>query len=611
MDFFSTTSTTINNNNNNNNNQEEETREGGGGLSEHLLGNNNNNNEKDDAPLFFSSSSASLHDSDKNNNNNNNKKGNGRFSWNTTTTSTGGVHYGLDDNDAEAQQALTAPVDPTTASAVQVGQTQPPRWRDAWAALLFMIKQGFILYLAIQWGYPHWKVTVVTDGEYQTIKYGAMWHLVALVTTLAIGTGTITLVLLTRIAKHNYLIPASLLTTCVLQVVLALWFGIAQRSVVGAVLAAGMALITILYTRAVWHRTALAASQLQTSLIALQTNGSVMFVAVGMTIACTLWLTIWMLAVLGVATRHLSTTTTTTTTTTGDDADRDSGYTNSNNNVHVSVAATVLLLLSLFWTTEVSKNIVHVTTAGTVGTWWFSPDDAAGFWSPAVRDSWSRAVTYSFGSICLGSLWTAMFHVLHTLARLARRHGNSSSRAGPSMLLCVLECLLRCTERLLTYFNKWAFVYVGLYGYDYLTAGQKVVRLFQERGWTTIIQDDLIQRALQLVTLALGLATAALGVLFATWHPSWVAAWGNAVEEDSTGDNIPTVSHASLMAAFLVSLLVGSAVGHLLLSVVASAVDTVLVAWAEAPLELERHYPGLYAAQVAAWRQAYPEEFGM
>ena len=110
-----------------------------------------------------------------------------------------------------------------------------------------------------------------------------------------------------------------------------------------------------------------------------------------------------------------------------------------------------------------------------------------------------------------------------------------------------------------------------------------------------------------------GLAIGHVGLGFATWHPSWVAAWSNAEGDDSTngGDDNPTASSASLMVAFFVSLLVGTAVGHLLLSVVASAVDTVLVAWAEAPLELERHYPGLYAAQVAAWRQAYPQEFGM
>lgn len=157
---------------------------------------------------------------------------------------------------------------------------------------------------------------------------------------------------------------------------------------------------------------------------------------------------------------------------------------------------------------------------------------------------------------------------------------------------------------------------MGLYGYDYLTAGQKVVRLFQERGWTTIIQDDLIQRALQMVTLGLGLTMAVLSVAWATVHPSWVAAWDTtATATTSTNDDYnhddDGLSQTSWIVTFGFSLLMGLAVGHLLTGVVSSAVDTVLVAWAEAPLELERHYPGLYAAQVAAWRQAYPREFGM
>jgi hypothetical protein len=47
------------------------------------------------------------------------------------------------------------------------------------------------------------------------------------------------------------------------------------------------------------------------------------------------------------------------------------------------------------------------------------------------------------------------------------------------------------------------------------------------------------------------------------------------------------------------------------MSVVLSANNTVLVAFAEAPLEFERSHPGLYAQMVYAWRAVYPEEFGM
>jgi hypothetical protein len=77
--------------------------------------------------------------------------------------------------------------------------------------------------------------------------------------------------------------------------------------------------------------------------------------------------------------------------------------------------------------------------------------------------------------------------IIQTLQQIAQkaRHQN---RCG--ILLCVIECILFYIQRIAQYFNKWAFIYVGLYGYDYLTSGKKVLALFQERGWTTIIRYE-------------------------------------------------------------------------------------------------------------------------
>ena len=51
------------------------------------------------------------------------------------------------------------------------------------------------------------------------------------------------------------------------------------------------------------------------------------------------------------------------------------------------------------------------------------------------------------------------------------------------ILLCCAECLLGCLEALAEYFNKWAFVYVGLYGYSFIDSGKNVMTLFKTRGW--------------------------------------------------------------------------------------------------------------------------------
>mmetsp|Transcript_2929 Transcript_2929/g.6321 ORF Transcript_2929/g.6321 Transcript_2929/m.6321 type:complete len:89 (+) Transcript_2929:1492-1758(+) len=66
---------------------------------------------------------------------------------------------------------------------------------------------------------------------------------------------------------------------------------------------------------------------------------------------------------------------------------------------------------------------------------------------------------------------------------------------------------------------------------------------------------------------------------------------------------------AALPLSFFVPFMCGLALSVVLLSVVGSAVDTVIVSFAESPLEFERNHPGLYTQMARAWRLAFPEEF--
>jgi len=79
-----------------------------------------------------------------------------------------------------------------------------------------------------------------------------------------------------------------------------------------------------------------------------------------------------------------------------------------------------LLVLSMYWTQQVIRNVVHVTVAGTVGTWWWAPHEANSCCSEAVRSSHARAMTNSFGSICLGSLIVAIIQTIKTFLEKVR-----------------------------------------------------------------------------------------------------------------------------------------------------------------------------------------------
>jgi hypothetical protein len=66
----------------------------------------------------------------------------------------------------------------------------------------------------------------------------------------------------------------------------------------------------------------------------------------------------------------------------------------------------------------------------------------------------------------------------------------------------------------------------------------------------------------------------------------------------------------ALFVAFIVPTCIGIAMAIILTSVIMAAVNTVVVGFAEAPMEFERNHPGLSAQLVTAWRHVYPDEYG-
>jgi hypothetical protein len=225
----------------------------------------------------------------------------------------------------------------------------------------------------------------------------------------------------------------------------------------------------------------------------------------------------------------------------------------------------------------------HVTTAGTVGTFWFAPQEANGCCSSAVRDSYARSLTTSFGSICLGSLIVAIIQAVKELIHSLRENGDS-------FIECCAECLLGLLQSLVEYFNKWAYVYVGLYGMSFMEAGSSVMTLFRNRGWTAIVADMMVDTVLMMVSFGVGAITSLSAVLL-----------GAAL---SVGDS------SILVIAAVLGFILGYGISATLFSVVSSAVNTVIVCYAEAPNEFQANHPKLSDQMRDAWRRAFPQEFG-
>mmetsp|Transcript_17126 Transcript_17126/g.24206 ORF Transcript_17126/g.24206 Transcript_17126/m.24206 type:complete len:533 (+) Transcript_17126:22-1620(+) len=315
------------------------------------------------------------------------------------------------------------------------------------------------------------------------------------------------------------------------------------------------------YAYSVWNRIPFAAANLVTAVSAVKENIGVTLYAYISIVFMILWMTLW----------TFSTSATI--------------FVISNCNAagecqnEVNGFVVFLFLVSLFWTFEVIKNIVHVTVSGTVGTWWWQPESASSCCSSAVRDSFFRSITYSFGSICLGSLLVAIIKALKQMVHRARE-------SDDGILRCLAECILGCIESILEYFNEWAYVYVALYGYSFVDAAKNVINLFQERGWTTIITDGMIGTVLTMISLGVGILTGIFAVMISS-----------------------ILQYNLEVPAFFLGFILGAFLTSLLMGVVGSAVNTVIVCYAEDPKAFETYHSDLSYRMRDAWRQAWPAEF--
>jgi hypothetical protein len=340
-----------------------------------------------------------------------------------------------------------------------------------------------------------------------------------------------------------------------------------------------MAAVFICYARAVWDRIPFAAANLRTGVAAIQSNLGIPFLslsAIPLTIG---WVLLWFYV-----TFMLTESKWYDSQITERQVTDDSGETHVEKDLSgLAGFCFFLLLVSLYWTFQVIYNVIHTTVAGTVGTWWFMPHEANSCCSSGLTDSFARSMTYSFGSICLGSLLVA---ILEALQALLNNAAQDNDRGG--LMICIVQCILSCLESLLEYFNRWAFVYVGLYGYSYVEAGKNVMNLFRYRGWTTIINDNLIHGVLSQMSFATGLTTAIvvgpLTLLF-------------------TRD-----IHQILIAA-LVGLIIGAIMSSIIFGGLHSSIDTIIVLFAEAPSEFETNHPELALEMNMAWSMAYPDVF--
>ena len=202
-----------------------------------------------------------------------------------------------------------------------------------------------------------------------------------------------------------------------------------------------------------------------------------------------------------------------------------------------------------------------------------------------VRKNVRRAFTTSFGSLSLGALVIAVLEAARQAARSAERAARERDNNAAAVLACIGACVLSCVESRAQFFTTWAVVMIALTGTDFKAGGVAAFNLFQARGFTLVINDDLVGSALR------------------------IACFLPAVVSDLCGGALAYLGSPSLspidrgtlagVAAFL-SFVVGFAMASVLSGVLAAAVRSIFLCFAPNPSALGVTHPEALNKLVAA-----------
>jgi hypothetical protein len=149
----------------------------------------------------------------------------------------------------------------------------------------------------------------------------------------------------------------------------------------------------------------------------------------------------------------------------------------------------VFITFTMYWISEVLKNIIHVTISGVYGSWYFCVNNFPG---GATRGALKRAMTYSFGSICFGSLIVAIINFLRHMCSVARSQAAADGDMISYILFCILGCLISLLDWAVTLFNRYAFSHIALYGKAYIPAAKDTWSMIKDRGIDALVNVRIL-----------------------------------------------------------------------------------------------------------------------
>ncbi|PKS10369.1 hypothetical protein jhhlp_002120 [Lomentospora prolificans] len=243
----------------------------------------------------------------------------------------------------------------------------------------------------------------------------------------------------------------------------------------------------------------------------------------------------------------------------------------------------VFCTFTMYWMSEWLKNTLHATISGVYGSWYYS---SRAFPKNATRGAFKRSMTYSFGSISLGSLFVAIINFLRQLCSMAYQSQASEGDLISMCIICCLQCILGLVQWAVEFVNRYAFSYIALFGKAYFPAAKATWKLIKDRGIDALVNECLVGPVLTFGALFVAYACSLLAYLYLIFTKP-------AYNDDG--------NYTAVILLF--SFLIGLQIANIFTTPISSGIDTIFVAAAWDPEVLMRDHPELYEAFVRVYPQ--------
>lgn len=412
---------------------------------------------------------------------------------------------------------------------IERGKVQPKGCKDCISAVAFL---GQMLIIAVIAG-------IYYSDQDNLRKYDG--YLNAILTLGLLNLVLVTLILRLMIEFGEYLVLMLLGFFMSFGIIL-----IDSSRTTGAIFGLLLFGVSLTYTIITWKKIPAATATLITAVTVLRENFGIIYICYIFVIASFAWTLLWSLAVI-VA-------------------------------IKASTYYVILCIFSYIWTYQVIVNIVTVASAHLVGKWWFHPEESNVCLSLSVIQCFKHAAINSFGSICMGALFTPY---IQTTNEIFNPNGDVTA--------CCNDNYPNNLGNLVIEFSRWSYIYVGVYGYSFREAGLRVKTSFKNRGWSPIVKDKLLRNIMFLLIMTIALIMGEAG-RFLESNTSWFDEAGKSSE----------------LVAMVFGVCIGLVVGNVMMAVFVGSCLSVLTLYAEARDELRRNHAELDENMYRSFSRVYP-----